>query len=137
MTENRELPKEWQGHWQADPLDVYAVIADDSSVDAKHQAALALQMVSGAYLGTFNEVPTWFAEGVARNLVVSVNRRTDARVKAWQQALPSAIQKIDKPETLLEDRLDEESAGLAGMALTGFMMDRANRRRLMHCLRTS
>ncbi len=78
MTENRELPKEWQGHWQSDPLDVYAVIADDSSVDAKHQAALALQMVSGAYLGTFKEVPTWFAEGVARNLVVAVNRRTDA-----------------------------------------------------------
>ncbi len=80
-------------------------------------------------MGTFKEVPTWFAEGVARNLVVSVNRRTDARVKAWQAALPYAVQKIDKPETLLEERLDEESAGLAGMALTGFMMDRANRRR--------
>jgi mono/diheme cytochrome c family protein len=129
MTENRELPKEWQGHWQADPLDVYAVMADDSSADDKHQAALALQMVSGAYLGSFNDVPTWFAEGVARNLVVTANRRSDARVKAWQLALPSAVQKIDKPETLLEERLDEESAGLVGMALTSYMMDRANRRR--------
>ncbi len=41
-------------------------------------------------------------------------------MKAWQAALPYAVQKIDKPETLLEERLDEESAGLAGMALTGF-----------------
>ncbi len=129
MTESRELPREWQGHWQASPLDVYAVIADDADADEKQQSALALQMVAGAYLGSMNDVPTWFAEGVARNLVLTANRRSDTRVKAWQQALPSAVQKIDKPETLLEERLDEEAAGLVGMALTSYMMDRANRRR--------
>ena len=129
MTESRELPREWQGHWKADPLDVYAVIADDASADEKQQSALALQMVAGAYLGAMNDVPTWFAEGVARNLVLTANRRSDVRVKSWQQALPLALQKIDKPETLLEERLDEEAAGLAGMALTSYMMDRANRRR--------
>lgn len=128
MTESRELPREWQGHWKADPLDVYAVMANDSSADAKQQSALALQMISGAYLGSFNEVPTWFAEGVARNLVVAANRASDVRVKAWQQSLPAALQKIDKPETLLEERVDEESAGLVGMALTSYMMDRSRRR---------
>ena len=128
MTESRELPKEWQGHWQADPLDVYAVMADDSSADEKQQSALALQLVSGAYLGSFSGVPTWFAEGVARNLVVAANRRSDVRVKAWQQALPTALQKIDKAETLLEGRVDEESAGLVGMAITSYMMDRSRRR---------
>ncbi len=129
MTESRELPREWQGHWQASPLDVYAVIADDAAADEKQQSALALQMVAGAYLGSMNDVPTWFAEGVARNLVLTANRRSDVRVKAWQQALPVAVQKIDKPESLLEERLDEEVAGLVGMALTSYMMDRANRRR--------
>jgi len=129
MTESRELPREWQGHWQASPLDVYAVIADDAAADEKQQSALALQMAAGAYLGSMNDVPTWFAEGVARNLVLTANRRSDVRVKAWQQALPLAVQKIDKPETLIEERLDEEAAGLVGMALTSFMMDRANRRR--------
>lgn len=128
MTESRELPREWQGHWQADPLDVYAVMANDNSADAKHQSALALQMVSGAYLGSMNEVPVWFAEGVARNLVVAANRASDPRVKAWQQSLSSALQKIDKPETLLEEQVDEESAGLVGMALTSYMMDRSRRR---------
>ncbi len=128
MTESRELPKEWQGHWKANPLDVYAVMANDGSADAKQQSALALQMVSGAYLGSMNEVPTWFAEGVARNLVVSANRASDVRVKAWQQALPAALQRIDKPETLLEERVDEESAGLVGMALTSYMMDRSRRK---------
>ena len=129
MTESRELPREWQGHWQASPLDVYAVIADDPSAEEKQQSALALQMVTGAYLGSMTDVPTWFAEGVARNLVVTANRRSDVRVKAWEQSLPAALQKIDKPETLLEERLDEEAAGLAGMALTRYMMDRANKRR--------
>jgi hypothetical protein len=128
MTESRELPKEWQGHWKANSLDVYAVMADDIAGDAKHQSAFALQMVSGAYLGSFSDVPTWFAEGVARNLVVAANRASDARVKAWQQSLPAALQKIDKPETLLEQRVDEESAGLVGMALTSYMMDRSRRR---------
>lgn len=128
MTESRELPKEWQGHWQADALDVYAVMADDSTADAKQQSTLALQMVSGAYLGSFNEVPIWFAEGVARNLVLAANRTNDIRVKTWQQSLPTALQKIDKAETLLEQRVDEESAGLVGMALTSYMMDRSRRR---------
>jgi mono/diheme cytochrome c family protein len=129
MTESRELPKEWQGHWQANPLDVYAVLANDNNAEEKQQSAQALQVVTGAYLGSFNGVPTWFAEGVARNLVLTANRRSDPRVVAWQQAMPLAILKVDRAETLLENRLDEESAGLVGMGLTSFMMDRSNRRR--------
>ncbi len=129
MTESRQLPQEWQGHWQADPLDIYAVLANDNSADEKQQSAQVLQVVAGAYLGSFKSVPTWFAEGVARNLVLSANRRSDPRVSAWLQAMPYAIQKIDKAETILEGRLDEEAAGLVGMGLTGFMMDRTNRRR--------
>ena len=31
-------------------------------------------------------------------------------------------------ETLLEEKVDEESAGLVGMALTSYMMDRSRRR---------
>jgi len=134
MTESRELPKEWLGHWHADPLDVYGVLAADSdNSDARaadRQAeAVALQIVSGAYLGSFSQVPTWFAEGVARNLVKNSFRRGDARLALWQQAYPGALRKVDKAKTLLEGRLDEESAGLVGMGLTHFMMERTNRRR--------
>ncbi|MEZ6148626.1 MAG: hypothetical protein R3C09_00770 [Pirellulaceae bacterium] len=134
MTENRELPKDWLGHWHADPLDVYGVLAADSdSSDARaadRQAeAVALQIVSGAYLGSFSQVPTWFAEGVARNLVKDSFRRGDARLAVWQHAYPVALLKMDKAQTLLEGRLDEESAGLVGMGLTHFMMERTNRRR--------
>ena len=134
MTESRELPKEWLGHWHADPLNAYGVLAADSdgsdarSAD-KQTEAVALQIVSGAYLGSFTQVPTWFAEGTARNLVKNSFRRGDARLAAWQQAYPAALLKVDKAKTLLDGRLDEEAAGLVGMGLTNFMMERGNRRR--------
>lgn len=134
MTEGRELPKQWLGHWHADPLDAYGVLAADSSGNdaraAEKQAeALALQIVSGAYIGSFAQVPTWFAEGVARNLVKNAFRRGDARLAQWQQAYPAAVLKVENAKTLLEGRLDQEAAGLVGMGLTGFMMERSNRRR--------
>lgn len=129
MTENRELPKEWMGHWQSDPLDVYAVMAADTEIEPKQAEAVALQVVAGAYLGSFREVPNWFAEGVARNLVRTSHRRGDDRILVWQRSLPAAMQKVQNARSLLEDRLDEEASGLVGMALTNFMMDRANRRR--------
>jgi len=134
MTERRELPKEWLGHWYADPLDAYGVLAADATPSdprpADKQAdALALQIVTGAYLGSLSQVPTWFSEGVARNLVSQAFRRGDDRVQKWQQAYPAAFQKVDKPETLLAGQLDEEAAGLVGMGLTSFLMERSNRRR--------
>lgn len=132
MTEQRELPKEWIGHWHADPLDVYGVVAADSTPTKpadKQSDAVALQIVVGAYLGAQSQVPTWFAEGVARNLVKTSYRRGDARVNAWQQNYPAALLRVDNAKTLLEGRLDEEAAGLVGMGLTNFMMERANRRR--------
>jgi mono/diheme cytochrome c family protein len=134
MTENRELPKEWLGHWKADPLDVYCVVSGGSDLDADQSQSLALQVIAGAYLGSFDGAPTWFAEGVARNLVMSNFRRDDPRVKQWQSSIGQAGQKIDSAKTLIEGRLDEEAAGVVGMAITNFMMERGNRRRFIKLL---
>ncbi len=133
MTESRELPKEWLGHWHADPLDAYGVLAAEAALYAKpsdkQTEAIALQIIVGAYLGAQSKVPNWFAEGVARNLVKSTFRRGDERVNQWQQAYPAALLKAEDAKTLLEGRLDEESAGLVGMGLTSYLMERNNRRR--------
>ncbi len=134
MTESRELPKEWLGHWHADPLDAYSVLAADAAAtdikpSDKTAEAVALQIVVGAYLGAHSQVPTWFAEGVARNLVKTTFRRGDERINLWQQNYPAALLKAENAKTLLEGRLDEEAAGLVGMGLTGFLMERNNRRR--------
>ncbi len=139
MTESRALPKEWQAHWRADTVDAYAVIADDSAMDEKQHYAQIVQVITGVYLGHLSGVPNWFAEGVARNQVILLNKRGDAKIKAWQAALPSAVQAIDKPETLLQGPVDEEIAGLVGMGITSVMMDRSNKRRfdsLMTSLRS-
>lgn len=129
MTESRELPKEWLGHWRAEPLDVYGVIASDDSIEEEQAESLALHIVAGAYMGSLSDVPPWFAEGVARNLVLANYRRGDPRVMQWQRGLPAALQRLDKPETLLEGRLDDEAAGLVGLRVAAFMLERQNRGR--------
>ncbi|MCR9292622.1 MAG: hypothetical protein NXI32_07880 [bacterium] len=129
MVENRDLPSDWTGHWYAGPLDVYAALPLDAELSEKQGEAIMLQVLVGAYLGSFRDVPYWFSEGVARNAVLSTYRRADPRVKTWQASLAAAFQKVDSPKTLLEDRLDEESAGLVGMALTGIMTNSTNRMR--------
>ncbi len=129
MNENRELPKDWLGHWKSDPLDVYGVLVTDQPLEPKQAKAVAQQVVVGGYLGSLTDVPMWFAEGVARNTVISTYRRGDPRVAEWQRTLPAALQKVKNAQSLLRNQLDEETAGLVGMALTNSMMDRSNRRR--------
>ncbi|GIW97076.1 MAG: hypothetical protein KatS3mg111_0409 [Pirellulaceae bacterium] len=135
MTEGRELPRHWTGHWYADPLDVYIVLSGEDVGEEEQRQALVLQNVAGAYLGAFPKVPFWFAEGVARNLVFLHYRRDDPRVPTWQEQMPAALQKVTSPNLLLNNQLDEESAGLVGMWLTSQMLDRSNRPRLDRLLR--
>ncbi len=138
MIETRELPREWFGHWRANPVEVYAVLNGGEELTEELLESVALQVTAGAYIASYDGVPFWFAEGVARNLVLTHHRRDDPRVKIWQASLPAAGQRVENASMLLEGRLDEEAAGTVGMSLTNFMMDRSNRRRfdnLMKLLR--
>ncbi len=128
MNENRKLPNQWQGHWRASPLDVYVALVDDTTLDAKHQTGLLIQQLSGAYVGSLPQTPDWFAEGVARNVAIATATRGDVRIETWKRTLPAAAAMVDKSETLLEGRLDDEASGLVGMKLVGVMMDRRNRK---------
>jgi hypothetical protein len=129
MTESRELPRAWLGHWHADVLDVYGVLSSNELQDPKQAESLALHVISGMALGSLNATPTWFAEGVARNLVAANFRRSDPRVRAWQQSLPDAMRQVGNAQVLLDGSLDEETAGLVGTSLANFMMGGTNRRR--------
>jgi len=138
MNENRQLPAGWQGHWHASPLDVYVALVDDTALDAKHQTQHLIQQLTGAYVGSLPQVPTWFAEGVARNVTLATAPRGDARVEQWKKNMAAARSMVDKSDTLLEGRLDDEASGLVGLQLTSVMMDRRNRKRfdaLMQMLR--
>ena len=129
MIESRELPQDWLGHWQSDALDVYVSLVVERELEDKQAEAVALQVVAAAYLGAFEGVPNWFAEGTARNLVASSFRRGDPRVAKWQASFPAARNSLKTPRALLEDALDEETSGVVGMALTSAMMTASNRMR--------
>ena len=129
MIEKRELPRQWLGHWRADPLDVYGVLVDESN-DQTPLRAVAGQVFAGAYLGSFSEVPAWFAEGVARNQVAAQFRRQDQRAAAWTQSLPAAAQRVPNTKAVMDGQLDEETMGIVGMALTSGMLARNQRPRL-------
>ncbi|WP_197355913.1 c-type cytochrome domain-containing protein [Aureliella helgolandensis] len=129
MTENRELPKDWLGHWQTSIIDTYGVVADDQESDSNAAESLAVQILAGAYIGSLSDVPAWFAEGTARALVFNNFRRKNPRVQAWQQALPSALQRVPNAKSLLNGKLDEESAGLVGMSFANYLMSPSTRRR--------
>lgn len=129
MNENRQLPTGWQAHWRATPLDVYVAIVDDTSLDARRQVGLLVQQFTGALIGSLPQTPDWFAEGVARNVAVATAPRGDPRIEQWKRSMPAAAAMVDKSETLLQGRLDDEASGLVGMKLAGVMMDRRNRQR--------
>jgi mono/diheme cytochrome c family protein len=133
MTEKRELPRQWLGHWHSDPLDVYCVLVGEKSSDAP-LSSVALQTISAAYLASFPEVPAWFAEGVARNLVINNHRKDDQRVKIWQQSMAGAATRVPNAKALLQGELDEEAGGIVGMAITNSMMARNNRARFTKLL---
>jgi mono/diheme cytochrome c family protein len=128
MIENRELPRVWLGHWRANAIDTYAVINGGEELTEDSLDAVALQVTAAAYLASLGDSPYWFAEGVARNLVMTQHRR-DPRVKLWQASLPAAGQQVENAQMLTSGRLNEEAAGTVGMALANFMMNRNNRRR--------
>lgn len=128
MNENRKLPTQWQGHWRASPLDVYVAVVDDTTLDAKQQVGILVQHLSGAYVGSLPQTPDWFAEGVARNVALATASRGDPRVEQWKMSLPAAAAMVDKSETLLSGKLDDEASGLVGMKLVGVMLDRRNRK---------
>ena len=139
MIERRELPASWWGHWRTDAVDAYAALPAELFTASrkpsdKLPAAVALQLVAGASVGAGQQVPVWFAEGVARNLVKEAYRRSDQRIAEWQQAYPAAVQKVDQPQKLLAGNLDEETAGLVGMGLSGQLMERTQRRRFEQLL---
>lgn len=128
MQEKRELPRQWIGHWSADAAQAYGVLLDEQS-KTSHLPAVMVQILTGAYLGSHIDVPVWFAEGIARNLVLNQYRKNDPRVANWLQALPQVVSSVPDAKSLMVGQLDEETLGLAGLSITQSLLARGNRQR--------
>jgi mono/diheme cytochrome c family protein len=138
MQEKRELPRGWVGHWSADAAQAYGVLLDEQS-KMSHLPAVMVQILTGAYLGSHIEVPVWFAEGIARNLVLNQFRKNDPRVASWQQAIQEVVSSVPDAKSLIAGQLDEETLGVAGLAITQPILSRKNRQqfnKLLTQLRT-
>jgi hypothetical protein len=135
MVERRELPRQWMGHWTNDSMLPTIVIVDEN-VSEIPMESLALQLTLGAFLGSRPGMQYWFAEGIARNQVVQRHRRSDPRVRAWQQALPEALLRATDASVVIEGKLDEETLALIGMAISETVVSRGNRPKLQMLLKS-
>ncbi|HBE70591.1 MAG TPA: hypothetical protein DDW52_20795 [Planctomycetaceae bacterium] len=129
MIESRELPRSWRSHWSRQGPQVYSVALVDAGWTEEEAPAHALHALSGAYFGSYPTVPYWFAEGAARLTVINQFRRGSGLVAAWQAGSASALQRLGSTTELLDDKLDEEVAGQAGLRVAAIVFDRRNRRR--------
>lgn len=129
MIQGHELPKNWQAHWNSEGIDVYGVVLADDGWNEDTTEPLALQLTVGGFLGSYAGVPYWFAEGMARSLVVTKFRRGYPAAAQWLAAQPQAIAGLKNSKDLAAGKLDEDSTGLIGMGLASVMTNRSNRRR--------
>jgi mono/diheme cytochrome c family protein len=129
MLENRELPANWQTHFRTDKLLTYVAVVADGGWNDDTRSELAYQSVIAAYLGSFPEVPYWFAEGIARAAVLKKYRRASDRAKFWQQAAPRAFSALKNSDQLLQGQVNEESQALIGMGLGNIFLNRSNSKR--------
>ncbi len=119
MVEKRKLPKQWYGHWNYDGIDAYGAMVP-SRTDKYSAEALIAQQLAGAYVAS-RGTPRWFAEGAGR-VVASRLFKDDPRVKAWDEALPSALAAMRAADDFLTGKLSEEDAMLASYSYVRFLM---------------
>ncbi len=136
MIENRELPRSWRAHWARSGMNIYTAALVDSGWTEETAPSAALHALAGAYFGSFRDVPYWFAEGAARHSVVKQFRRGSPLVAQWQSAGLTPLQRLRSSKDLLEGKIDEEAAGVAGLRLASVIFDRRNSRRAGNLLDT-
>ncbi|MCA9269624.1 MAG: hypothetical protein KDA41_14180, partial [Planctomycetales bacterium] len=125
MVEKRKLPTQWYGHWSYDTVDAYGCLVPSRS--GKYSAnALIAQQLAGVYVASCGSPPRWFAEGSARAVAARL-AATDSRVKAWDEALPSALGAMTAADDFMTGKIPEEEAMLAAYSFAKFLMKDARR----------
>lgn len=120
MVEKRKLPPQWYGHWNYDGIDAYGAMVP-SRTDKYSPDALIAQQLAGVYVASHGGTPRWFAEGAAR-VVASRVAGDDPRVKAWDDAMPSAFAQMRAADDFLTGKLSEEDAMLASYSFVRYLM---------------
>lgn len=123
MTEQRQLPREWRGHWNYTIIDAYAAFVPPRGDEYALDALLAHQ-IAGVYVASQGQAPRWLAEGVGRVVAERVNNK-DARVTQWKDQLPSIIPRMARPDDGIMNKLSPEDGDVANYSLADSLLSNA------------
>lgn len=117
MVEQRQLPKDWRAHWRYTHLDAYA--ATVSPPEEETSAGQLVEQLAAVYVASWgDDIPRWFASGVARVVAARIAPR-DTRASDWDRQ--SINQRITVSD-FTADRGPPEVAGIIGYRLCKDLM---------------
>lgn len=126
MVERRDIPQGSKGHFRYTIVDAYGAIVPPRSNEYSLDGLL-VQQLAGVYVSAQGKaVPRWFAEGCGR-VAAARFASDDARVRAWNDAVPQVIGSMGAPDDFLTGKLDQESTDIASYSFVAFLMKDSRR----------
>ena len=122
MVEQRDLPPSWRGHFRYSVVDAYAAFLPPKSEDFSLDALLAEQ-IGGCYVAALGKsgTPTWFSLGAGRVVASRIDAK-DARVLAWDNAVPDVVSRMSSPDAFMTNKMDTDSGGVAAYSFVKYLM---------------
>lgn len=126
MTERRDLPANWKGHYRYDVTDAYGSIQVPSEDEYELDVLLG-QLIASSHIAALGNgsVPEWFADGVGR-VVASRMSKKDPRVVEWDNQIESALATMNKPDDFVMNRLSPDQTFVVSYAFLKAIMGRGN-----------
>ncbi|NLF72897.1 MAG: hypothetical protein GX575_28000 [Candidatus Anammoximicrobium sp.] len=128
-TEQRTPPAEWSGHWTGSAADGYGVSLVPPGGEYSMEALL-MQQLTGLCVANLGAVPRWFAEGAGRAAAARL-LPDDARVKAWDSAVPAVAASFQRADDFQTGKTSPESADVASYSFVKLLLIDARRWRTL------
>jgi len=138
MVEKRDAEVAANAHWRSDGGAGYVVIGtpDTQSTGRKSRKPglvdeAELERFVATMLMNRWGAPTWYSEGVGRNVKAKLHRR-DPDVTAWRARAGDVLPRIKSTKELFEDGLTRADMEVATWALVRTLMSDSRRQRQLH-----
>lgn len=125
MVEQRQIPKEWRGHWTFNTVDAYGALVPARNNDYSLELLVA-QQLAGAYVASLGKTPRWFAEGSARSAAARLDP-ADPRVVAWNDQVLAAMATMASPGDGVNGKLAPEMNDIVNYSYVNFLMNDGKR----------
>jgi len=132
MIEQRELPKETNGHWNYTITDAYAAVLLTRNQSASDAAVTLAQQLAALHIASLGpDVPRWFAEGMGYWAAKKIHSR-DESMKKLDATAEAAASSMQQPDDFIQEKLSSDQAGLVSyLFIKSLKSKSANFNRLM------